>query len=743
MIPLTANTSEAAAKVVKEPNLVLCMDGIEDCYGSGTIYKVIRVGDPDLFIDGSWVVGGKIPISNQKTYLSLQGSSTSIRQQIDYDKGRGSSIQSLAIELIDINSEVTELITPGLVVDDILGRKAKIYLAVDGPSCNWPQDYILLFRGVIDDVQALPASVVLTIAHPDQKKKQSLYQRHETKLVGAITDIQTTITVEDATPFILRVLGPDLTYDPSFKSYVVIDEEVIEFTGVSGNDLTGCVRGQLNTIAAAHADESDVGTLYRLKGTAMDLALKIMLSKGGPYLTGVSASSFNTIPGEDPVPNIIYFDGVDVVQEFGVSLGDYVSTTGAANGANNVTDKTISAIFSDEFGSYIELNGVAFVDEDATPAVLSIRSKYDTLPQGLGLGADEVDVRQHEYLKQQYLSSFNYDFYLKDTVENMRDWMDLEIYRPASAYSVVRKARCSAQMLIGPIPGGRTAILDKSNIINPGRLKLRRTINKNFYNTIIYKYEEDELEDKFRRGKVTQNLTSLSQIPVGVRALLIESKGLREVDLGGALAQSASLRRLNRYKYGAEFIDGVSIKFGYGFDIEIGDVVVFDPTDLHVANTVDGDRFKPAALFEVSNKNLNYKTGEITVDLVDTAFDENARYGLFSPSSIIKAGISNTQFVIEPSYGLTFGSAEFQKWQRYSDVMVVVKSPDGTTRYAEVEILTADSNTITVASSLGFTPQPGDIMELAPYAVTNAQLRLIYGFMGDPLSNADPDFVML
>lgn len=743
MIPLTANTSEAADKVVKEPNLVLCMDGIEDCYGSGTIYKVIRVGDPDLFIDGSWVVGGKIPISNQKTYLSLQGSSTSIRQQIDYDKGRGSSIQSLSMELIDVNSEVTQLITPGLVVDDILGRKAKIYLAVDGPSCNWPQDYILLFRGVIDDVQALPASVVLTIAHPDQKKKQSLYARHETKLVGAINDTQTTITVEDASPLILKVLGPDLTYDPSFKSYVVIDEEVIEFTGVSGNDLTGCVRGQLNTIAAAHADESDVGTLYRLKGTAMDLALKIMLSKGGPYLTGVPASSFNTIPGEDPVPNIIYFDGIDVVQEYGVSLGDYVSTSGATNGANNVSDKTISAIFSDEFGSYIELNGVSFVDEDATPALLSIRSKYDTLPQGLGLGADEVDVRQHEYLKQQYLSSFNYDFYLKDTVDNMRDWMDLEIYRPASAYSVVRKASCSAQMLIGPIPGGRTAILDKSNIINPGRLKLRRTINKNFYNTIIYKYEEDELEDKFRRGKVTQNLTSLSQIPVGVRALVIESRGLREVDLGGALANSASLRRLNRYKYGAEFIDGVSVKFGDGFDIEIGDVVVFDPTDLHMANTVAGDRFKPAALFEVSNKNLNYKTGEITVDLVDTAFDENARYGLFSPSSIIKAGISDTQFVIEPSYGQTFGTAEFQKWQRYSDVMVVVKSPNGVTRYAEVEILTADSNTITVASSLGFTPQAGDIMELAPYALTNAQLRLIYGFMGDPLSNGDPDFVML
>ena len=743
MIPLTPNTVSAAQRTVKNPGLVLCINEVDGCYGSSTIFKIIRVGDPGLFIDGSWVVGGVVPLEGQKSYVSLQGSSTSIKQQIDYDKGRGSSIQSLDIELIDVRGEVTQLITPGNIVEDVLGRKAKIYLALDAPTAKWPEDYILLFRGVIDDIKSLPASVVLTVSHPEQKKKASIYNKVEAALTSAIDGVQTTVTLDSVVGILQRVLGPDGLYDVSFKSYIRVGTELIEFTGISGNTLTGCVRGQVFTVAASHAAGADVATFYRLKGNAMDLALKIMISRGGPWLEDVPAYSFNVIPGEPaPIPNIIFFNGVDARTEFGFSIGDYVSSTGATNGANNFTLKQITAIVDIDLGTYIEIGGVTFVDEPTTSALIDFRSKYDTLPEGLRLGADEVDVAQHEYLKQQYLSSFSYDFYLKESIGNARDFMDAEIYKPASAYSVARKARCSVQLLIGPIPGSRVSTLNKSNIVGASKIKLRRSINKNFYNTIVYKFEEDELEEKFLRGIVTKSQTSADRIPVGTRPLVIVSKGLREVDLGGALALSASNRRLNRYKFGAEFIEGLGVHLGAGFDVEVGDIVVFDPAGLSVSDTVGATRQKPPALFEVSNKSLNYKTGEVTIDLVDTAFDENARYGLYSPSSLIKSGISPTQFVIEASFGKTFGTAEFQKWQRYPECMVIVKSPDGTTRYAVAELQSANSNTITVTPALGFTPLAGDIMELAPYDVATAQIKLIYAFMS-PLTGGDPPFLML
>lgn len=742
MIPISQRTILAAARTVKNPNLVLVIDGVPTIYGATPTLQLIKIGDPGLLIGNDWIIGGSTEIPDSEVLLSLSGSSTSINQQLDADKGRGSSIQSLDIELVDLQGMITKLITPGMVVDDILGRKAKIYLAIDAASAQWPDDYLLLFRGVVDDIKGNQASVTLTISHPDQKKKQALYAKAETTLDGAITNVQTTITLASTAGLLLPVTGPDGVIDNSFGAHVRIDDEIIKYTGISGNQLTGCVRGQLNTFAAAHADDVEVVSFYRLQGTAMDLALKLMLSQQGPYLEALEPTSFQVLPGPISEPNAIYFEGIDVSIEYGLTVGDYITTTLATNPANNVSLKEITSIVKTTLGSYITVDGVSFVDESTTSALLSIRSKYDSLPQGLGLGADEVDVTQHEYLRRQFLSSFLYDFYLKDTIDNVRDFLDAEIYKPASAYSVPRKAQASVQMLIGPLPGGRIATFDQSNIINPASIRLRRSIGKNFYNTIVYRYEDDELEDKFLRTKITTDVDSLNQIKVGPRPLIVESKGLRITDQADALAGTASNRRLNRYRFGAEYVEGLKVTFGAGFDVELGDIVIIDFSQLNVPNTSDGTRSKPAALFEVANKKLNYKTGEVQLDLVDTAFDENARYGLIGPSSRIKTSIDASSFVIEQSFGALYGAAEFQKWQRYPNCAVTVRSPDSTARYGQSVILTSTSNTITLATPLGFTPQVGDIMELAPYANATDQIKLVYGHLS-PLTGGDPDYLML
>lgn len=747
MTPISQRTRQAAQRTVKDPNIVLCIEGAPFCMGSAVIKRIVKIGDPGLYIDGSWMIGGVVDLDGQRTLVSTSGTSTSIKQQLEPDKGRGSSIQSMDIELVDIDNQVTELITPGLLVEDVLGRKAKVYLAIDAPTSVWPKDYLLLFRGVIDDIRSGAGVITLTIAHPEQKKKQAIYPKVETNLTGPLDASQTSITLTDASQLLLPVAGPDGLVDSTFRSYVKIKSEIIEYTGISGNTLTGCVRGSIFTFGQTHAADESVASFYRLRGTAMDLALKIMLTRKGPYLQSIPLASYQIIPtdtGPLSVPNALYFEDVDVVTEYGLTVGEYVSTTGSGMPLNDFSLRRITAIVQVDTGSYIIVSGSPLTDEAGTPALVAFRSRYDSLPAGLGLGADEVDITQHEFLRRQFLSSFVYDIYIKDTIENAREFIEQEIYKPASAYSVPRKAQASAQLLLGPIPGAQITTFNKTNIVNPSKIKLRRTINKNFYNTIVYKYDEDELEDKFVRGVVSQNATSIAQIPVGSRALVIQSKGLRELDGGNALAQSASERRLRRYAYGAEFIEGLQSTFGAGFDVEVGDICIFDPTGLSVSNTSTGTREKPAALFEVVNKTLNWKTGEILVDLLDTAFDENARYGLMGPSSLIRSGGSTTGFTLEQGFASIYGSAEWQKWQKFEEPAVVVRSKNSTTRYAQTALISARTNTVEVFPALPFVPQPGDIMELAPYDSTlgTSQIKLIYGHMS-PLTGGDIPYVML
>jgi hypothetical protein len=82
-------------------------------------------------------------------------------------------------------------------------------------------------------------------------------------LDGAINDSQTTITLRDATDY------PPASV--TYPAYVIIDSEVIKYSGKSGNDLTGCTRaatftqwaeGQsrsyTSSAAASHADNSGV-----------------------------------------------------------------------------------------------------------------------------------------------------------------------------------------------------------------------------------------------------------------------------------------------------------------------------------------------------------------------------------------------------------------------------------------------------------------------------------------------------
>lgn len=733
-LELTQNQFLATQEFTKRPNIVFQIDGLDTLFGAVSIKKIVQIGDPGLEIGdpevnpNGFYIGGFKAILNQKTLIDFNGTSRTIRQTLNQDLGQGSSISAFKIALVD-DGTLIDLITPGALLDDVLGRKARIWYSVNKDTTSFPEDYNVVFRGIITELEYDAGSVVFSINHPDNKKKAEIFKLAEDELFASITNSATSLTLVNAVNFLAPMQGPDLTISGAFQGYVLIDDEIIRYTGKTGNTLTGLSRGQFGTTAAAHDANAQVSSRYRLSGNVMDLALQMMLSGWGDYyVESIPVKNFNIITPLDIVGNSILFDGADFEVLYGLRVGDYVTTSGAGNGANNFTLRQIIDIVTVTGGTYLVVDGAALVDEADTPAIASFRSQYDVLPDGWRMAPDEVDVDEHLRLKQLFLSSMEYDFFLKDTVDG-REWLEKQIYSPVACYSLPRKARASVGYHIGPIPGQNIKTFNEANVLNPDAISVKRSTNRNFFNEVVYSYDPDYIEDKFTRGRITISETSKAQIPGGAKTLNIDSMGLRE-SLGGAnIATSQSNRRLDRYQFGAESFT-IDVTYGSGYSVEIGDILIFDGTNLQVADIKNNQRGMAARLFEVQNKSLDLK-GVISLDIVDTSFDGSARRGLISPSSIIQNGISTTQFVIQASFGSRFASDEYRKWNGLIRPAVRIRNADFSIDEMTV-IVGVSFNTITV-NALSFTPTAGLIMEFAPYDDINTtdQQKLIYAYMNN------------
>jgi hypothetical protein len=733
MFELSNKTKDASEGVQKNPAIVVTFDGVDGFFGSAEILSLVRIGDPGLVIGGEWVIGGSRPDADNFNSISFQNTSTSIKQQLDIEKGRGSGISNMEIGFVDFDQRITRLISPGVEIADIMGTKASVFLSPDGSKTNYPEDYVRIFRGLVDEVKSGPGLIKINIAHPDQKKRQTIYTKASAKTTAAISASQTTIPLDSATQFLTKVLSPSGTYDQSFESHVRIKDEIIYYDSIVSNVLQGCIRGRLGTVAVAHPAAEQVDTVYRLKGNVLDLALKVMASGKEFFIEDISPENFNRDLTLNLIPSSIYFLKNNVEENYGLMVGDFVSSSGAMNAANNFSKKRIESITkTQDGGSYITLEGVSTVDEPSTSAILKFTSQYSTLPDGLEMGSDEIDISQHLFVQRTFLSSFELDFHLGDSIENAKEWLDLEVYKPAGAYSIPRAAKSSVAYFIGPVPGIDIKTLSKENITNPSAITVNRSTNKNFSNTVIYKFDKDLISDKFLKGIVYQSASSLSRIDIGTKAQVIEASGIRSTLNGENITQAAADRKLKRFRFGSETIPGLKIKFGEGFNMELADIVILDSDDLKILDSKAGGRSKPIGLYEVNNISKDPKNGSIVVDLIDTNFDGTKRYGLISPSSRIKQAASTTEFTIEPPWVSRFGSSEFKKWDRYRQPAIKITSPDYTTRFGQSKIVSNIGNTFIVNPPLPFIPEAGDTMNLADYDYPQTdQIKLIYIFVRD------------
>lgn len=717
-LELSDKAEQLSQARVVQPIVILEIEGVFNKYSTAGVTKKIELGD-GYFLGDDIVLGGIAVDKSIKTYITSSGSGGSITQQLLQDKGAASSVSSLPLELVDKNGEITTLISPGFIVNELLAKRAIVYLNFSGGF--HPKDSVIIHRGIIDDIQSSPASIRLNIASAEQLKRQTIFVKQETELVGNINNSQTTITVNSTEGFI----------DPSSEihtSYIQINDEIIKWATKNDTQFLGCTRAQLGTIAASGSDGDSVDSFYRLQANAIDLALKLMLSGGDQYFVDdVQPLYIGSVDGVTLVDNAVFFEIPNIQDLYGLVPGDLFSITDSAS--NDVVDGIIIACVVTEDGSYI-ITDQTFTIETLTAGVVGFRSQYNVLNEGMAMTPQDVDVERHLDLASRFFSSIpDYDFYLKDDV-TAKDFLSEEIYLPAGLYSLPRKTRASVGITLPPIADTNIVYLTSDNIVLPSKLMSQRSVNKYFYNSVIFKYDELALDDKFINGKIIYSATSQERFkPIGNKPFKVVSKGLRPSPDTETLIRINSRRILERYENAAELLPKIGLLFKDGFKIDVGDTVVFGDSGIKMSDPTNGTRNREPRIYEVQNKSLNLKNGEVTVDLLSTNFALNGRYGIVSPSSYVDIGSTTTEIVIKDSFATTYPSIERDKWADYVGQTILVRSTDWL--YAEETIFlgfsATDNYVMNVDPPLPSAPLANYIVDIPTYpASTDADVNSFY-----------------
>ena len=712
----------------KKISVVVEIEGLDDLLTSAPVFERIKYGDPDLdYGDPDIVYGGLRRISGIRDILSIEGSSLVLSQRLEPEQGRG-SVSTLALEFIDKDQFMTQLISPGILLDDILGKRIKVSLGFQ--DISFPEDFFVVFRGKITQVEYQSGRVVFQLSDPNVGRRQRIFFSGKTQLSAGITNASTTIPVISNSDFHKQILGPNGAYDSAIKTYLKIEDEFIEYpaTGFGSNQFTSVSRGTRTTTAVSHAIDSDVESWIEIEDGAIEMALKLMLSGwNGYWKTGVEIESlgFITDPGlPTPLESIVLPIGVDAIRDYGLAEGEYITVSGATNGANNKTVQVTS--FSDLYGSPNRIIYIddTFIAEFNSPALLAFRSQYDTYPVSCGvkLTPDDVDIKEHISLRNTYLSQGAdfYRFFIGEQ-DTCKSFIESQLFLPSSAYSITRQGRISVGYTKPPLADQRFQIIDSSNILEPQNIKPMRGVNnRKFFNEVHYTFN---FNDAGEPKSIIKTFDSESLSIIGISSVLpISAKGAKS-DLGfESVVDKRTRFILNRYKRGAVLFD-VKVNWEIGSQIEAGDVICIDDTDgiLQIPNFATGERGFGIQLLEVIDRSFDIKEGQIQLKLIVGVQSElDDRFGTISPSSLVDVGSTTTKVRIKESFGEIFPGNEQRKWIDYFGLPIIVHSYDWT--FEEVVTLTgldpSDDHALMVSPALSIPPPSNYIVDIARYSTS-------------------------
>lgn len=744
---LNLNTQRA-----KPLNVVVQIDGVPQTFSLVPIYETLRYGDPRLTYGLPGLrYGGLILKENVMSILKSE-SGLSIAQTIEPEQGKG-SVATMTLQFIDKDGYMSKVMSPGIVIPELLGNTL-VTVSVGYSNSAFPEDYYAIFRGFVSKTSSRAGVVTFELSDANIKRRQTIFQGATSSLTAGINAVQTTIPINNTSGFIDQILGPNAAYDSSVTCYLLVDGEYMTYVpgSIGPSSITVLSRGGSNsrgTAAVVHAIGATVTNAVQIQGNVIDLALKMMLSGwGGPWLTGATCQALGTslIP-TNPQPNAVLFPpGVDVVDVYGLTVGDYITISGSGVGNNGTY--TISRILDglDNHNQLVLLNSALAIENPATTVRLAFRSQYDTLPLSCGLGntPQEIDVGTHQGLRKLFFSAgfYTQQVSVLDTQAGVggKDLIEGTLWLPLGIYSVTRYGRISVAVTKPPIAGASLVYLDGSNIVEPQNIQITRGLNtRRFYNIVSINYDK---RDDGSYGNQSNLIDSDSLTKIKVPSTLPINADGAQSSLGAfTMVQTRGKFILNRYKDAAYEIT-LKVLWAAASLIEVGDVVALvDEGVLQITNVETGKRNLGTQLFEVIQRQLDIKSGTATLTLLSNlGYTLAQRYATIAPSSIVSTGSSTVSVRISDSYGVIPGG-EPDKWRRFVGLPIVIHDPLWT-RVAQAQFLgfdAMDQYKMLLGSAIGFTPQPGDIVDIAPYGsgtdkTYNAAYKLLFAFIDPTLT---------
>ena len=700
-----------------QPQIALELEGVDTLFAAQPVFKT-REWEDGFWDDGRW--DGTFTEERAVDWISLQGTTTSISQQIRPDKGSTSSISTVNVAIVDVDGKVSKALSFDSITE-ILGKKATFSIGFFNEAAVYPQDYQAIFRGIVVDFYTEAGIVMVSLASSESLKRQVFLEKFQGELSADIDNLVTTIPVLDT-------IGMYESQD-ALTTYIRIEDELMQVLSFTDTSIE-VIRAQLNTLANPH-EVTEFETFYRMQGKPLDLSLKIMLSEeGNEYFESDDIpKSVNFISITEQLANTIIFDYYDIKEKTGLVVGD----TFQLDTTLNTNTYTIRGFGQLETGdSFIE-TFETLVTENEYLGTFKYKSKYNVLPTGLGMISNEVDIEEFENLKASFGSNFiDYDLYIKDSIDDMKTYMDSELFFPQGLYSIPRKARSSVKFVVPPFSSDILPTLDNNTITNITKIKQRRSVHKYLYNTYVWRFNQDSIEDKFLTGKVVINNTSVQRIKVGKKQLKIESTGLRSNVETFNLVNNLSQRLIDKYSLAPTYFEGVEVNYKTGYAVEVGDIIEAFPSETKTKDLRTGSSQR-SKLYEVTNKSLNIKTGKIKLSLISSAFEIESRYVVVSLSSRVITGSTDTRLIIEPINDLGRFRSPTSQWEIFRGKNIRVRSKD----YLDSDTVTfeidpTNNAALILDTPLSFTPVAGYIVEVPDYndagAGIDSEYKLQFGY---------------
>lgn len=179
---------------------------------------------------------------------------SAISQRLILSEGR-SEIGTFDFTLVDADGAFTDEIRAKL--DDSEGLRGRQVLFYIGHAGDDFTAFKLFQTQLVEDAEEESGVYRIQCRDITREKHKDIFEPKSTTLRNPLTDTATTVDVYDTSAFITVVHGTSWSDAPSSTvGYILIEKEVIRYTGKAADQFTGCTRGVLNTKAVAHVFDS-------------------------------------------------------------------------------------------------------------------------------------------------------------------------------------------------------------------------------------------------------------------------------------------------------------------------------------------------------------------------------------------------------------------------------------------------------------------------------------------------------